>query len=115
MYTIQLADGRKLEGLGRNGSNYISQNKVDVAIFANNLSTMTIRDEDTGEETVLHDAELIAQQRWPDGWYICFRELSPQEKAFAAIQQALASNADSMTDIQVALAEVYEMILGGGV
>lgn len=115
MYTIQLADGRKLEGLGRNGSNYISQTKVDVGIFTDNLSTMTIRDEDTGEEIVLHDAELIAQQRWADGWYLCFRELSPQEKTLIAIKQALASNADSMTDIQVALAEVYEMILGGGI
>lgn len=111
-YTITLADGRKLTGLGKNGDNFVSAKKVDETIFKDNLSVMTVSDGET--ETVYHIAELIQQQKWFDGsWYLAFRELSPQEQAMAALNKAVAENADSMTDLQMALAEVYEMMLGG--
>lgn len=112
MYTITLADGQTLTGLDCNGDNFISAEQVDESIFADNLSTMTISDGET--ETVMHDVELIAQQKYKDGYYLCFRELSAQEKALAALNKAVASNADSMTNVEMALAEVYELILGGG-
>ena len=97
-YTITLADGRKLTGLSKNGDNFVSTEKVDEKIFKNNLSTMTVSDGKT--ETVLHDVELIQQMEWADGtWYLAFREITGQEK--------------SLTDLQLALAEVYELIIGG--
>ena len=40
-------------------------------------------------------------------------EKTAQQKAMERIETLLTSNADSITDVQVALAEVYEMILGG--
>lgn len=108
MYTITLADGTKLTGLSKNGDNFISTEKVDESIFTDNLSTMTITDEETSEETVLTDAELIQQVQYKeDGdWYLCFREISQQEKAEREYS-------DGLTDLQVALAEVYELVIGG--
>ena len=97
-YTITLADGRKLTSLSKNGDNFVSTEKVDENIFKNKLSTMTVSDGET--ETVLHDVELIQQMEWADGtWYLAFREITEQEK--------------SLTDLQLALAEVYELIVGG--
>ncbi len=111
-YTITLADGRKLTDLGKNGDNFVSPEKVDETIFKNNLSVMTVFDGET--ETVYHNVELIQQQEWADGsWYLAFREQTAQERAMAALNKAVADNADSMTDLQMALAEVYEMIVGG--
>lgn len=104
MYTIRLADGLELTGLRMNGTNYVSKDQVDENIFVNNLTTMTVSDGDT--ETVYHDVELIQQVHYEDGWYLSFRELSDAEKTAIATE-------DSITDVQLALAEIYEMMLGG--
>ena len=78
-YTITLADGQKLTGLGKNGDNFVSTKKVDEAIFKYNLSVMTVSDGKT--ETVYHNAELIQQQKWFDGnWYLAFREQTENER-----------------------------------
>lgn len=107
-YTITLADGRKLTGLGKNGDNFVSTEKVDETIFEDNLSTMTISDGET-EETY-KDMVFIQQMEWSDGtYYLAFCEKSQAEKVYAA----LVATGNSVTDIQVALAELYEMILGG--
>lgn len=37
MYTITLANGKKLTGLDMNGTNYVSKEKVDETIFKDNL------------------------------------------------------------------------------
>lgn len=77
-YTITLADGRKLTGLGKNGDNFVSTEKVDETIFEDNLSTMTISDGET-EETY-KDMVFIQQMEWPDGtYYLAFREKSQAE------------------------------------
>lgn len=111
-YTITLADERKLTGLGKNGDNFVSAERVDEGVFKDNLSVMTVSN--GGTETVYHNAELIQQQEWADGsWYLAFREQSPQERAMAALNKAVSDHANSMTDLQLALAEVYEMMLGG--
>ena len=108
MYTITLADGKKLTGLDMNGTNYVSKEKVDETIFKDNLSTMKVSDGNT--ETTYTDMVFIQQMEWDDGtFYLAFREKTEEEKLAAAI----SANASSVTDVQVALAEVYEMILGG--
>lgn len=107
-YTITLADGQKLTGLSKNGDNFVSSEKVDETIFKDNLSTMKVSDGET-EET-FENMVFIQQMEWVDGtFYLAFREQTPQEKMLAAI----AANSESVTDMQLALAEVYEMILGG--
>ena len=108
MYTITLADGRKLTGLDMNGTNYVSKEKVDETIFKDNLSTMKVSDGET--ETTYTDMVFIQQMEWADGtFYLAFREKTQQEK----ILEVITANANGLTDVQVALAEVYEMILGG--
>ena len=98
MYTITLADGKKLENLDKNGDNYVSKTKVDESIFKNNLSKVTVSDGET--ETTYENVEFVQQMQWFDGtWYLVFRVVTGAEK--------------SITDIQMALADVYEMILGG--
>lgn len=96
-YTIKLANGKELTGLTKNGDNYVSKKKVDESIFTDNLTTMTVSDGET--ETTYHNVELIQQMEFPDGWYLCFRELTEAELA--------------VTKLQEALAEVYELIVGG--
>lgn len=100
-YTITLADGRKLTGLGKNGDNFVSTEKVNETIFEDNLSTMTISDGET--EKTYKDMVFIQQMKWADGtYYLAFRERT-QTEIFN----------ENVTDIQVALAELYEMMLGG--
>ena len=107
-YTITLADGTQLTNLEMNGSNYVSKVRVDESIFENNLSTMTVSDGETVE--TYRDMVFVQQMPWGDGtFYLAFREKTQREKLLAAIAQ----NADGLTDVQLALAEVYEMILGG--
>ena len=97
-YTITLADGKKLTGLTKNGDNYVSKKKVDETIFTDNLATMTVSDGET--ETTYKNVELIQQMEFPDGFYLCFREISEAEL--------------TVTDLQEALAEVYELVARGG-
>lgn len=107
-YTITLADGRKLEGLDKNGDNFVSKTKVDESIFEDNLSTMKIFDGENEESFT--DMVFIQQMEWSDRtFYLAFREKTALEK----VVSALDATSDSVTDVQVALAEVYEMILGG--
>ncbi len=107
-YTITLADGRELTGLLKNGDNFVSSEKVDENIFKDNLSVMAVSDGET--EEIFRDMVFIQQMEWEDGtFYLAFHEKTPQEKMLAAI----SANSDSVTDIQMALAEVYEMMLGG--
>lgn len=72
-----LADGTELTGFRQNGNNYVSQERVDEAVFEDNLSTLTLTDGET--EITMNNAVLIQQVKYTDGWYLCFRELSPQE------------------------------------
>lgn len=108
-YTITLADNRKLTDLSKNGNNFVSKEKIDETIFENNLSTMTVSD---GEITEMYNDMIFVQQmEWADGtYYLAFREKTAQEK----ILEKISKNNDSVTDLRMALAEVYKMILTGG-
>ena len=108
MYTITLANGTKLTGLDMNGTNYVSKEKVDETSVKDNLSTMKVSDGET--ETTYTDMVFIQQMEWADGtFYLAFREKTKEEKLVAALN----ATSNSITDVQVALAEVYEMVLGG--
>lgn len=101
MYTITLADGRKLTDLSKNGDNFVSKEKVDESLFKDNLATMTVSDGET--EEVFKNMVFVQQMKWADGtYYLAFRERT-QTEIFN----------ENVTDIQVALAELYEMMLGG--
>ena len=69
---------------------------------------MKVSDGET--ETTYTDMVFIQQMEWADGtFYLAFREKTKEEKLVAALN----ATSDSVTDVQVALAEVYEMVLGG--
>ena len=98
MYTITLADGRKIENLDRNGDNYISSTKIDESLFKDNLSRIIISD--GKNETIYENVEFIQQMAWSDGkYYLAFSIVPESERC--------------ITDIQMALADIYEMMLGG--
>lgn len=111
MYEITLADGKKLKNLELNGNNYIAEGVIDDSVFENNLSTVTITD---GENTETYEDMLLLSNRVDGGRsWIVLGEKTAQEKAMDRINATLNSTDDSITYVQLALAELYEMILGG--
>lgn len=111
MYKITLADGTELENLELNGNNYIAEGVIEDSVFEGNLGTVTITD---GETTETYTDMRLMSNRVEDGrsWFV-LGEKSTQQKAMEKMEKLLSSNADSITDVQMALAEVYELILGG--
>lgn len=111
MYTIKLADGTQLKNLTLNGNNYIASKVLDDSVFEGNLGKVTISD---GETTQTHNDMFLIQNKEYNGksWFI-LGEKSAQEKALEGLQSVITSNETSITDVQVALAEVYEMLSGG--
>ena len=111
MYTITLANGTKLENLELNGNNYISETVIEDSVFEGNLDTVKISDDSTTE--TFTDMRLMSNiVRDGRSWFV-LGEKSAQQKAMERIEKLYTTNADSITDIQIALAEVYEMMLGG--
>ena len=111
MYTITLADGTKLENIELNGNNYISETVIEDSVFEGNLDTVKISDGSTTE--TFTDMRLMSNiVRDGRSWFV-LGEKSAQQKAMERIEKLYTTNADSITDIQIALAEVYEMMLGG--
>lgn len=111
MYTITLADGTKLENLELNGNNYISDTVIEGSVFEGNLDTVEISDGST--TGIFTDMRLMSNiVRDGRSWFV-LGEKSAQQKAMEQIEKLYTTNADSITDVQMALAEVYEMILGG--
>ena len=111
MYKITLHDGTVLDNLELNGNNFISEKVIDDSVFSGNLDTVTIRN---GETTVTYTDMKLLSNRVENGksWFI-LGEKTEQEKAMERLVSALSVNAESITDVQLALAELYEMILGG--
>lgn len=105
MHTITLSDGSRIENLKMNGNNFISPRELKKEAFEGKLSTVTI--EDGESEVVYEDMELMALQQYDDGWYFVLTQKSPAEKA-------REKYAKDITDLQEAITNVYEQILGGG-
>ena len=107
MYTITLADGKQITNLELNGTNYVSEVKIDEHIFEHNLSTMKVSDGKI--ENTYTDMIFVQQMAIDDKYYLAFRTKTQNEK----LAETIKKNASSVTDMQMALAEVYEMIAGG--
>lgn len=100
MYTMTLSDGTKLENLELNGSNWISSSKLTEKDFEGKLVKVSATD---GEHTYSFENALLVQIMEIDNkyWFI-LREKTREEKM-----------EESITATQVALADVYEQMLGG--
>ena len=110
-WKITLADGASLDGLDLNGNNYISSAVVTEATFAGKLSSVTIEGPD-GTQTY-QDMKLVQISKVGKNYWFILAEKTAEEKQKELAAAALATNANSITDLQLALAEVYEMIIGG--
>ena len=111
MYQITLHDGTVLDELELNGNNFISEKVIDDSVFDGNLDTVTITD---GETTETYTDMKLLSNRVDGGksWFV-LGEKTAQEKMMERLVASLSVNAESITDVQLALAEIYEMILGG--
>ena len=110
MYQITLHDGTVLDELELNGNNFISEKLIDDAVFSGNLDTVTISN---GETTATYtDMKLLSNRVDGEKSWFVLGEKTAQEKAMERLVSALSVNAESITDVQLALAEIYEMILG---
>ena len=105
MYTITLSDGRKLENLTVNGTNFVSKTKVDEEIFQNNLAAVKISDGKT--ERAYENLVFIQQMEWADGtYYLAFREKTRME----LLTEEITENSTGMADVQEALVELAGLV-----
>ena len=95
MYTITLADGRKLENLELNGNNYIAEGVIEDSVFADNLSTVTISD---GETTETFEDMVLLSNREDGGrsWFV-LGEKTEQQKKEEALNRRIAEMEQAMT------------------
>ena len=98
MYKITLNDGTVIDNLTMNGNNYVSPTEVDTSIFTRkNLSSVVVNDGEKDE--TLTNLLFVQETHMNDGYYFILRQMTDSEIA--------------ITDIQEALADIYEMNLGG--
>lgn len=107
-FTITLSNGRQLSGLMMNGSMYVSKTEITADMLpADALKTVTIMGDD-GSTTTLHDAMCDSILHWHEGWLFNLREPTELERSKAIIESLTAE----LTNTQLALCDVYEMIGG---
>ena len=100
MYKITLADGIELKDLELNGNNFISNTIIPDSVFDNNLKTVEVFD---GENTQILTDQFLAANRVIDNksWFVII-DKTPEMK-----------REEEMTDLQLALVEMYKSLLGG--
>ena len=100
MYTIKLYDGTVLENLELNGNNFISDTIIPDTVFENNLKLIEISD---GETTQTLTDQFLAANRVENNqtWFVLI-DKTPETK-----------REEEMADLQLALVELYESLLGG--
>ncbi len=106
MYKITLADGTELNGLVLNGNNFIAAAAVDDAVFKGNMASVTITNLEDGTAEQIEDGVLLSNiVRDGCSWLVLGQKSAEQKR-----QETIDS---TFTDLQMALAEVYEMMIGG--
>lgn len=109
MYTIRFADGSSLNGLTLNGNNFFSADPLDAEYFTpEKLKTVTFQ-MDGGGSAEYEDMEVVRCIPLDGGTEFILAQVTQEEKD----KRLLRTSASDITDIQSALAELYEMMLGG--
>jgi len=100
MYSIKLNNGTILTDLTLNGNNFISDEIISDDVFSDNLGLVEISD---GENAQIYNDMTLVANRVIDGksWFI-LAEKTPEMK-----------REEEMSDLQLALVELYESLLGG--
>ena len=102
-WTVTLADGTALEGLGLNGNNFISTRKLTAADVAGKLEHVTITDGETTTE--LTNVELVQCMQYGTEYWFVLREMTAEELEKRNLLQQLA-------DANNAVAELSELVAG---
>lgn len=106
MYKITLADGTELNDLVLNGNNFIAAAAVDAAVFKGNMASVVITNLEDGTAEQIEDGVLLSNIVREGCSWLVLGQKSAEEKRLEAMD-------DTFTDLQMALAEVYEMLIGG--
>lgn len=77
IYTIELADGTKIENVRLNGNNYVVNGEIDAEVFDGNCAPLVI--EHDGEVEIHEHAELVQVMKYGMETWIVFRDLSEEE------------------------------------
>lgn len=104
MYTIILSDGTKLENLVLNGNTFIAEGVLEDAVFEGKLENVTIENEEGGQ-TYADMALLHCHVEDGKTWFVLGQKSEQQKK-----EEQREAN---ITDVQMALTELYELMLGG--
>lgn len=89
IYKITLGDGTEISNLKLNGNNFISTEKIEESVFANNCSPVTISDGTT--ETVRPNMELIQiVEQIPGEYWFVLRDISEEEFVRIKMQSDIA-------------------------
>ena len=91
-----------VSGLTMNGTNYVSEAKVDTTAWPPTFK-LTVKDEEGTVTEAIDHAKLIQQEQyaWDGGkWYLAFAPVSPQEIKNARLQSQLEYLA-MMSDIDL--------------
>lgn len=114
MYKISLSNGKVIENLELNGNNYIANAVIDKSIFENGLNEVAITDE-YDRNQILNDVKLIhfdVNKKAKTTRFV-IREKTKEEKEFEKINNSVSASDNNITDIQLALAELFELFTGG--
>lgn len=99
MVILKLDNGKVIDNLRMNGTNFVSETEIDETMFSDVIKEIcVIEDEHT---YYLHNVEFIQQVKYEDGYYFVLREMTPDE----ILRKQLM---DSITDVQMAITEMYE-------
>lgn len=89
IYKIILGDGTEISNLKLNGNNFISTEKIEESVFADNRSPVTISDGTTG--TVHPNMELVQiVEQVPGEYWFVLRDISEEEFARTKMQSDIA-------------------------
>lgn len=112
-FKVVLADGTFAENLTMNGNNFISKTKLTEEFFTGKMNTITVEGPE-GTRT-LNGAKLVQLCKVGPEWWFILEEKTTEEKIREKLEAAMATNAEDITNVQLALADVYEMVMNGGV
>jgi len=104
MYTIKLNNETLLTNLILNGNNFIADKIISDDVFSDNLGLVEISD---GENTQIYNDMVLVANRVIDGksWFILAKK-TPEQKEKEELEATI-------TNLQLALVEMYETLLGG--
>lgn len=97
-WKITLSDGTKLENLGLNGNNFISEAKITEDDFRGKLSKVTFEGKNFKQEC--NNMELVQIAHYEDGYYFVLREI-PQEELEKLKMQSDIEYIAMMSDIDM--------------